>query len=81
MSRVVELRGFEPLASCMPSQWHQQTGPHDASPGTTSPQVGWAVKGPAVRFCVGLQGPVADTLLTTDRMHNAGLRRRAVAPR
>jgi len=24
---VVELRGFEPLTSCMPSRLHQRTGP------------------------------------------------------
>jgi hypothetical protein len=63
----VELRGFEPLASCMPSQLHQQTGPYGASPDTTSPQVGWEVTGLAVLSCVGSHGPVADTLLTTDR--------------
>jgi hypothetical protein len=35
----VELMGFEPTTPCMPSQSHQQTGPHDTSPDSTSPQV------------------------------------------
>jgi hypothetical protein len=70
---VVEPRGFEPLASCMPSQSYQQTGPYRTSPDTTSPQVGGDAKGLAVLSCVDSQGPVADTLLTTDRMQNTGL--------
>jgi hypothetical protein len=65
---VVELRGFEPLTSCMPSQSHQQTRPYGASPDPTSHQVGAHVKGLAVLSCVGSWGPVADTLLTTDLM-------------
>jgi hypothetical protein len=56
----------------MPSQLHRQTGPYGASPDTASHQVGWAVKGLAVLSCVGSHGPVDDTLLTTDRMQNAG---------
>jgi hypothetical protein len=67
----VELRGFEPLTPCMPSQSHPHTGPYSASPNTTSHQVGEDVKGLAVLSCVDPQGPVADTLLTTDRMQNA----------
>jgi len=68
----VELRGFEPLTPCMPSRLHQQTRPYGPSPDTTSHQVGWEVKNLAVLPCVGSHGPVADTLLTTDRMHNGG---------
>jgi hypothetical protein len=64
------------LIPCMPSQLHQQTGPHGASPDTTPHQVGWTVKGLAVLSCVGSRGPVADTLLTTDRMQ----KRRAAEP-
>jgi hypothetical protein len=75
----VELRGFEPLTSCMPSRLHRQTGPYGASPDTTSHQVGWAVKGLAVLSCVGSQGPVADTLLTAHQMGNAALPNRTVA--
>jgi hypothetical protein len=60
----VELRGFEPLTSCMPSQLQCHTGPYGTSPGTTSHQVGRRVKDPAVLLCVGWHGPVADTVLT-----------------
>jgi hypothetical protein len=74
----VELRGLEPLTPCMPSQSHRQTGPYGASPDATSHQVGRQVKALAVRFYVGLHGPVADTLLTTHRKQNAGSWHRAV---
>ena len=70
MSRVVELRGFEPLTSCMPSQLHRQTGPYGASPDTTSPEVGRTIRSLVVLLSIGSKGPVADTLLTTDQMHN-----------
>jgi hypothetical protein len=36
-----------------------------------SPQVGREVEGPAVLLCVGSRGPVADAMLTTDRMQDA----------
>jgi hypothetical protein len=68
---AVELRGFEPLTPCMPSQSHRQTEPHRASPDPTSHQVGGEVDSLAVLSRVGLHGPVADTLLTTDRTQNA----------
>jgi hypothetical protein len=73
----VELMGFEPTTSCMPSQSHRRTGPYGASLDTTSHQVDSEVKGLAVLSCVGAQGPVADTLLTTDRMQNPALYLRA----
>ncbi len=56
----------------MPSQLHRQPGPYDASPNTTSHEVGCELKGLAVLPRMGSQGPVADTLLTTDQMQNAG---------
>jgi hypothetical protein len=77
---VVELRGFEPLTSCMPSRLHPQTGPDGPCSDTTSHQVGRQVKGPAVLPRVGLQGPDADTLLTADRMQNANSGTEHVSP-
>jgi hypothetical protein len=61
----VELRGFEPLTSCMPSRLHPPNRTVGRLPDTTSPQVGWEVKDPVVLLCGGSQRPVADTLLTT----------------
>jgi len=44
-----------------------------------SHEIGRQVKDLAVLLCIGSRGPLADTLLTTDRMQNAALRRRAAA--
>jgi hypothetical protein len=73
----VELRGFEPLASCMPSQLHQQTGPDGASPDPTSHQVGRGIGSLPVLLWAGSEGSVADTLLTTGRRQNPALYLRA----
>src|SRR6266568_7485480 len=67
-SRLAPASGSRRLTPpCMPSRLHLQTGPYGACPDVTSHEVGWEVKGPAVLPCAGSQGPVADTLLTTDR--------------
>jgi hypothetical protein len=35
----VELRGFEPLTPCMPSQYKRRTGHHDTASGIAKPQM------------------------------------------
>jgi hypothetical protein len=45
----VELRGFEPLTSCMPSMRRWFTTPHSTSRPRTTAQVGSAVGGGVVR--------------------------------
>ena len=61
---LVELRGFEPLTSCMPCHPHQFTRPSAASLTTTSVLLSRDAKRGAVERREAACGIVADNLLT-----------------
>jgi hypothetical protein len=56
---LVELRGFEPLTSCMPSQRTNHTTHHGTPPGHAALQVSRPVAGRVVRWRVVLRGAVS----------------------
>jgi len=64
VSGRVELRGFEPLTSCMPSQLHPQTGHHAARRSSALPQLRALLTCRVVVVREVPCGRVADMVLT-----------------